>query len=77
MGTVLKGSTAPQLLIQKILRVFSKLKQRVVWKWDLEAMKDAEVPQNVLLRKWLPQQNLLGMRIIQLDLKFLKDHEVK
>jgi len=40
------------------LNVFSKLKQQVIWKWESETMLD--LPKNVKLSKWLPQQDLLG-----------------
>jgi len=37
---------------------FSRLKQRVIWKWETEVMDD--LPSNVLLSKWLPQNDVLG-----------------
>ncbi len=40
------------------LNVFSKLKQKVLWKWETEMMPD--LPKNVKLSKWLPQQDVLG-----------------
>jgi glucuronosyltransferase len=58
LGTILQGMTVPDSVRQKILNVFSRLKQKVVWKWETEKMDD--VPKNVLLKKWLPQQDLLG-----------------
>lgn len=42
----------------RFLNVFSRLKQRVVWKWEGEI--PANVSSNVKLSKWLPQQDLLG-----------------
>ena len=41
-----------------LLGVFSKLKQRVLWKWETESMPDK--PDNVMLSKWLPQQDVLA-----------------
>ncbi|XP_023014643.2 UDP-glycosyltransferase UGT5 [Leptinotarsa decemlineata] len=43
--------------LRAILNVFSKIKQKVIWKFesDLE-----EKPENVMLLKWLPQQDVLG-----------------
>ena len=38
--------------------VFSKLKQKILWKWETEEMEDK--PDNVKLSKWLPQQDLLS-----------------
>ncbi len=34
------------------------LKQRVIWKWEADNMSD--IPSNVMIRKWLPQQDILG-----------------
>ncbi len=42
------------------LSSFSKLKQRVVWKWETETMGDIKIPKNVKLSKWLPQQDVLA-----------------
>jgi glucuronosyltransferase len=44
---------------QKLIRVFSKLKERVLWKSDDTTL---QVPSNVLLKKFFPQQDLLGMK---------------
>jgi len=62
LGTILQGMTMPDEVRMKILRVFSRLKGlRVVWKWESETMEIAGgVPKNVMLKKWLPQQDLLG-----------------
>ena len=43
---------------QLLLGVFRKLKQRVLWKWETEEMPDK--PDNVMLSKWLPQQDVLA-----------------
>ena len=40
------------------LSVFRKLKQNVIWKWDAETMED--LPDNVRLFKWVPQQDILA-----------------
>ena len=41
-----------------LINVFGKLKQRVIWKWETETMEDK--PENLMLSKWLPQQDILG-----------------
>ena len=41
-----------------LLNVFGKLKQKVLWKWETDHMEDK--PPNVMLHKWLPQQDVLG-----------------
>lgn len=41
------------------MRVFRQLPQRVLWKWEADDdMRD--LPANVKLARWLPQQDLLG-----------------
>ena len=46
------------------IRTFARLKQRVIWKWETETM--ADLPANVKLSKWLPQQDVLGHKNIRL-----------
>lgn len=51
----------PEYLRRLLMRVFRKLPQRVLWKWeseDIDSMSD--LPGNVKLARWLPQQDLLG-----------------
>uniref|UniRef100_A0A8D8W1H0 UDP-glucuronosyltransferase n=1 Tax=Cacopsylla melanoneura TaxID=428564 RepID=A0A8D8W1H0_9HEMI len=38
--------------------VFRQLKQRVLWKWEMEI--PADKPANVMLANWLPQADILG-----------------
>lgn len=54
----------PERYRQLFLNVFSKLKQRVIWKWETEQMDG--LPSNVKLNKWLPQQDVLGHKNIKL-----------
>lgn len=41
-----------------ILKVLSKVKQRVLWKWEDEQLPNK--PENVLISKWLPQTDILA-----------------
>jgi len=41
-----------------LIDVFGRMKQRILWKWETEDMADK--PDNVMLSKWLPQQDVLG-----------------
>ena len=56
-GSVIKASKMPEAKRQILLNVFSKLKQRIIWKWEAP-MPDA--PDNVLVSSWLPQTSLLA-----------------
>ena len=56
-GSIIKPSMMHEDKRLMMLSVFSKLKQRIVWKWDQD-MKDA--PKNVMLSSLLPQPALLA-----------------
>jgi len=62
-GSVLKASKMPKSKKDMFLSVFSKLKQRVIWKWDEEM---PEASSNVLVSSWLPQQALLAHNNVKL-----------
>lgn len=57
MGSMLKGTSFPKDKRENFLKSFSKIPQRVLWKWEMETME--EKPQNVKLTKWAPQRDLL------------------
>ena len=57
-GSVLKASVMSDDKRNTMLNAFGKLKQKVVWKWETEEMEGK--PPNVMLHKWLPQQDVLG-----------------
>ena len=57
-GSVLKASVMSDDKRKTLLNVFGKLKQKVLWKWETDKMEDK--PPNVMLHKWLPQQDVLG-----------------
>lgn len=50
-------SKFPEYIKQAILRVFERLPQRILWKWN-EQMTG--LPANVRVSKWFPQQDVLG-----------------
>lgn len=58
MGSNLRSADLPKEKRYAILRVFSKLRQKVLWKWEDETLPGQ--PSNVKLSKWLPQQSILG-----------------
>ncbi|XP_045608868.2 UDP-glucosyltransferase 2 isoform X2 [Procambarus clarkii] len=60
LGSVVPGSTMPEEYRKVFVEVFGSLKQRVLWKWDQDTMED--LPPNVRISKWLPQQDILGDR---------------
>ncbi|XP_064089536.1 uncharacterized protein LOC135203627 [Macrobrachium nipponense] len=58
LGSVVKSTDLPEKNRQMLIKVFSSLKQRVLWKWDGDVMPG--LPPNVKIMKWLPQQDILG-----------------
>ena len=57
-GSIVKAKYMDDDKRKAFLNVFRKLKQKVLWKWETEHMVDK--PPNVILHKWLPQQDVLG-----------------
>lgn len=57
LGAYLQSSEMPKEKIQIILKALGTLKQRVIWKFEDESMK---APPNVLIKKWLPQGDILA-----------------
>ncbi|XP_016948374.1 UDP-glycosyltransferase UGT5 [Drosophila biarmipes] len=65
LGSNVKGSHIKPDTVVKMFNVLSKLKQRVIWKWeDLE--KTPGKSDNILYSKWLPQDDILAHPKIKL-----------
>jgi UDP:flavonoid glycosyltransferase YjiC (YdhE family) len=58
LGSNIKCSDLPPEKLEAFLNTFSKLKQKVLWKWETDVLPGK--PTNVKLGKWLPQQDILG-----------------
>jgi len=63
MGSWLQGSDMPENFRNAFLRVFAKLKQRVIWKFETNEIN--KLPPNVMLGKWFPQQGILAQPTIR------------
>lgn len=57
LGSVTKGNMMPEDMKQKVLKAFSKLPLKVLWKYEGEI---PGLPSNIRLVKWAPQQSLLA-----------------
>ncbi|XP_063593601.1 UDP-glycosyltransferase UGT5-like isoform X1 [Penaeus indicus] len=57
LGTVARGTSMPVVYRDMFVEAFKRLKQRVIWKYDVEL---EGISDNVLRQKWLPQQDILG-----------------
>lgn len=58
LGSTLESKLMPKEKLKVFLKVFSQLKETVLWKYEDEEM--AGKPSNVIIRKWLPQRDILG-----------------
>jgi glucuronosyltransferase len=58
MGSILQSSSLPETMTKSFLEAFSKLEQKVLWKWETDTLPGQ--PTNVKLGKWLPQSDILG-----------------
>uniref|UniRef100_A0A1S4H704 UDP-glucuronosyltransferase n=1 Tax=Anopheles gambiae TaxID=7165 RepID=A0A1S4H704_ANOGA len=58
LGTNLFSSSMPPEMLSAILQTFRTLKQRIIWKWDTQDMPNK--PANVMLKDWLPQDDILA-----------------
>lgn len=66
-GTFLRSSAMPPETLQVFLEVFRRLPQyNFLWKWETD--NTPELPPNVLLQKWLPQNDVLAHPNIKLFL---------
>ena len=57
-GSSITPSSMTEEKRKAFITAFKGLKHRIIWKWDLAASED--IPENVLVRDWLPQQDLLA-----------------
>lgn len=65
MGSNLKSAQMPQEMKKTILKAFSRLKQNVLWKFEDDTLTD--LPKNVKIEKWLPQSDVLGKDLRDLE----------
>ncbi|XP_057670660.1 UDP-glycosyltransferase UGT5-like [Diorhabda carinulata] len=56
MGSTIRGDTFPKSKQMIFLNVFSRLPQRVIWKWESEMENK---PDNVMTTRWAPQKDIL------------------
>lgn len=62
LGTFVPDHQMPSDYFEKFIKAFAKLKQRVLWRTRAEYI--AGLPDNVKTTNWVPQQNILGNRLI-------------
>lgn len=58
LGTSVRSEDMPEEQLNMFLKVFSKLNKTILWKWENESLP-IEM-ENVVIRKWFPQQDILS-----------------
>lgn len=58
LGSILKSSNIPREIVLLLLSELSKIEQTVLWKWESDDFP--QLPKNVIIRKWFPQNDILG-----------------
>jgi len=52
----------PKETVSLLLSELSKIEQTVLWKWESDEVP--QLPKNVIIRKWFPQNDILGEFIL-------------
>lgn len=60
MGSSVKAANMPEHLRHLLVQTFAQLPYRVLWKWEAGNNGMHDLPPNVKLSRWLPQQDILG-----------------
>lgn len=53
--------TAPAFIQQSFVEALGEISQKVLWKYESESLK--ELPKNVMINKWFPQRDILGIML--------------
>ncbi|XP_020804449.1 UDP-glucuronosyltransferase 2B20-like [Drosophila serrata] len=63
LGSNVQSKDMPPEMLRLFLRVFGSLRQRILWKFEDESI--GQLPANVMVRKWLPQADILAHRQVK------------
>jgi glucuronosyltransferase len=58
LGSNVRSDKMSPEKVKVFVEVFSELPQRIVWKWESETLPGQT--QNMMVGKWLPQNDILG-----------------
>lgn len=59
LGSVVKSSLMPSSTVSLLLSELANVNQTVLWKWEDDHLPD--LPANVIVWKWFPQNDILSM----------------
>lgn len=62
MGSSVKAVNMPEHLRRLLVQTFAQLPYRILWKWESSLSEMHDLPSNVKLSRWLPQQDILGKK---------------
>lgn len=66
LGSNVNSATLPAEKLAAILSVFRQIPQKIIWKWERDALPDGhEQPDNLMIAKWLPQDDILAHRNVR------------
>lgn len=57
LGTMVKWTLLGLDKIKAVILALSKFNQRVIWNLDIEI--PFQIPDNIMIRKWIPQREIL------------------
>lgn len=57
LGSMVKASTMPPEKLDALLKMFASIPRKVIWKWEIDDLP--KLSPNVLVKKWLPQSDIL------------------
>jgi glucuronosyltransferase len=61
MGTAVKTTNTPKYFFKILLDVFASLPCHVLWNWDTNTTSTLDIPSNIMIERWVPQQDVLGV----------------
>lgn len=70
LGSMIKMSTISKNKLNILIKVFRSIPRKVIWKWEQDDIP--ELPDNVMVQKWLPQYDILSELMIFISLIILK-----
>lgn len=62
LGSHVKPSQMTLEMKHTLIKVLGSLNQTVLWKWDDDSFPEGK-PNNIIVKKWFPQQQILGTHI--------------
>ncbi|XP_076297234.1 UDP-glucosyltransferase 2-like [Lasioglossum baleicum] len=65
-GSMVKAATMPEDKLTVLLNVLASLPRKVIWKWETDEF--TQKPDNVLVKKWLPQFDILSSLLTRVQI---------